>query len=122
MDFGLIKKESSRRINEFRCTVRRMQMEAHIIEIIRFIVYIVTILMAVALMIKADDNNAMRRLSVAFAVLLVCFNEQIGVMLYLLIGAILETVMAVMGMVFLVILAVTVMILPLIALFRWIFH
>lgn len=97
-------------------------MEAHIIEILRFIVYIVAILIAVALMIKAGDNNAMRRLSVAFAVLLVYFNEQISIMTYLIIGSILETLMAVLGVIFVVILAVTVMVLPLIALFKWVIH
>lgn len=43
-------------------------MEGHIIEIIRFAVCIISILIAVILMIKADDNNAMRRLAVAFSV------------------------------------------------------
>ena len=95
-------------------------MEEHIIEIVRFAVCIIAILVAVALMIKADDNNAMRRLAVAFAVLLVYFNEQIGVMTYLLIGSTIETLMAAMGVTFVIILVATVMIFPLIALFRWV--
>lgn len=95
-------------------------MEGHIIEIVRFAVCIIAILVAVALMIKADDNNAMRRLTVAFAVLLVYFNEQIGVMTYLLIGSTIETLMAAMGVTFVIILVATVMIFPLIALFRWV--
>lgn len=97
-------------------------MEAHIIEIVRFAVCIIAILIAVILMIKADDNNAMRRLSVVFALLLVYFNEQIGIMTYLLIGSTLETLMAAMGVMFVIILAVVVMIFPLIALFRWVIH
>ena len=60
-------------------------MEQHIIEIVRFAVCILAILAAIVLMVKADDNNIMRRLAVAFAALLVYCNEQIGVMTYLLI-------------------------------------
>lgn len=72
-------------------------MEQHIIEIVRFAVCNMAILVAIVLMIKADDNNIMRRLAVAFAALLVYFNEQIGVMTYLLIGSTLETLIAAMG-------------------------
>ena len=97
-------------------------MEGHIIEILRFAVCIISILIAVILMIKADDNNAMRRLAVAFSVLVICFNEQIGVMTYLLLGSTIETIIAVMGVTFVVILAVVVMIFPVIALFRWVIH
>jgi len=65
-------------------------MEQNIIEIVRFAV---CILVAIVLMVKADDNNIMRRLAVAFAAFLVYCNEQIGVMTYLLIGSTLETLM-----------------------------
>ena len=66
-------------------------MEQNIIEIVRFAVCILAILVAIVLMVKADDNNIMRRLAVAFAAFLVYCNEQIGVMTYLLIGSTLET-------------------------------
>lgn len=94
-------------------------MEQHIIEIVRFAVCIMAILVAIVLMIKADDNNLMRRLAFAFAAFLVYCNEQIGVMTYLLIGSTLETLMAAMGVTFVIVLAVVIMVLPLVALFRW---
>ena len=94
-------------------------MEQHIIEIVRFAVCIMAILVAIVLVVKADDNNLMRRLAVAFAALLVYCNEQIGMMTYLLIGSTLETLMAAMGVTFVIIMAVVIMILPLVALFRW---
>ena len=97
-------------------------MEQHIIEIVRFAVCSLAILVAIVLMVKADDNNIMRRLAVAFAALLVYCNEQIGVMTYLLIGSTLETLMAAMGVTFVIVLAVVIMILPLVALFRWVIH
>ena len=94
-------------------------MEQHIIEIVRFAVCIMAILVAIVLMIRADDNNIRRRLAVAFAALLVYFNEQIGVMTYLLIGSTLETLIAAMGVTFVIIIAVVIMILPVVVLFRW---
>lgn len=94
-------------------------MEQHIIEIVRFAVCIMAILVAIILMIKADDNNIMRRLAVVFAALLVYCNEQIGMMTYLLIGSTLETLMAAMGVTFVIILAVVIMVLPLVAFLRW---
>lgn len=97
-------------------------MEAHIIEIVRFAVCIISILVAVVLMIKADDNNAMRRLALAFSALLVCFNEQIGAMGYLLIASTIETLIAAMGVTFVIILVAVVMLFPLVALFRWVIH
>lgn len=50
-------------------------MEQHIIEIVRFAVCILAIFVAIVLMVRADDNNIMRRLAVAFAALLVYCNE-----------------------------------------------
>lgn len=97
-------------------------MEAHIIEIVRFAVCMLAILMAAVLMVKADDSNAMRRLSAASGIGLIYFNEQIGTILYLLIGSALETLMAAMGVTFVLILAAVVMIFPLVALVRWVIH
>ncbi len=94
-------------------------MEQHIIEIVRFAVCMIAVLVAIVLMIKADDNNVMRRLAVVFAALLVHCNEQIGTITYLLIGSTLETLMAAMGVTFVIILAAVIMILPLVALLRW---
>lgn len=62
-------------------------MEAHIIDIVRFATCLLTLIIAVVAMIKADDNNAMRRLSAVLAAVIVYFNEQIGLMVYLLIGS-----------------------------------
>lgn len=97
-------------------------MEAHIIEIVRFTVCIIAVMVAILFMVKADDNNIMRRISVSLAVLLIYFNEQIGAMIYLLIGSTLESLIAVMGVLFVVTLAMVVMIFPLVALIRWAIH
>jgi hypothetical protein len=97
-------------------------METHIIEIVRFAVCIMALLTAVVLMIKVDDNNAMRRLVVALAVVLIYFNKQIGIVTYLLIGSVLETLIAAMGVTFVVIILILIMVFPLIALLKWLIH
>lgn len=97
-------------------------MEAHIIDIVRFATCLMALITAIAAMIKADDNNAMRRLSAVLAAVLIYFNEQIGAMVYLIIGSTIETLIATAGVGFILILAAVIMILPFIAIIRWLTH
>ena len=53
-------------------------MEMHIIDIVRFATCILSLIIAIVAMIKADDNNAMRRLLALLAGVLISFNEQIS--------------------------------------------
>ena len=46
-------------------------MEMHIIDIVRFATCILSFIIAIVAMIKADDNNAMRRLSALLAGVLI---------------------------------------------------
>ena len=97
-------------------------MEAHIIDIVRFATCLLTLIIAVVAMIKADDNNAMRRLSAVLAAVIVYFNEQIGLMVYLLIGSALETLIAISGVGLVLILTIVIMLLPIIGVIRWLVH
>lgn len=97
-------------------------MEVHIINIVRFAVCMFALIIAVTAMIKADDNNAMRRLSAMLAAVLIYFNEEIGSMVYLLIGSAIETLIAAAGVGFVLVLAIVIMLLPLIAVIRWVTH
>lgn len=97
-------------------------MEAHIISIVRFMVCFLSLSTAIVAMLKADDNNAMRRLSAVLAAVLIYFNEQIGSMAYLTIGSTIEALITSAGVGFVLILAVTVMIFPIVFLVRWLFH
>ena len=97
-------------------------MEMHIIEIVRFAVSIMSVLAAILLMIRADDDTAMRRLTVVLAAVLIFFNKQIGYMIYLLIGSTLESIMAVMGLTFILIVGLVIMLFPILALLKWIIH
>lgn len=97
-------------------------MEAHIINIVRFMVCFLSLITAIIAMLKADDNNAMRRLSAVLAAVLIYFNEQIGSMTYLTIGSTIEALITTAGVGFVLILAASVMILPIVFLVRWFFH
>lgn len=97
-------------------------MEMHIIEIVRFIVCIMSVFVAILLMIRADDNTAMRRLTVILAAVLISFNRQIGYMTYLLIGSTLESIIAVMGLTFVLIIGLVIMLFPILALLKWVIH
>ena len=97
-------------------------MEAHIVMIVRFAVCLLALIFATALMIKADDNALLRRTAAAGGAAIVLFNERIGNAAYLILGGILESAIALMGVGFVLILAAVIMLLPLIFVARWIFH
>lgn len=97
-------------------------MEAHIINIVRFMVCSLSLITAIVAMLKANDNNAMRRLSAVLAAVLINFNEQIGSMAYLTIGSTIEALVTTAGVGFVLILVASVMIFPIIFLVRWLVH
>lgn len=97
-------------------------MEEHIINIVRFAVCLLSLITAIVAMMKADDNNAMRRLSAILAGVLIFFNEQIGSLAYLTIGSTIETLLATAGVGFVLTFAVVVMIFPIIIIVRWLTH
>lgn len=97
-------------------------MEAHIINIVRFETCLLVLITAIVAMLKANDNNAMRRLSTALAAVIIYFNEQIGSMVYLTIGSTIEALIATAGVGFVIILVVVVMLLPFIIVIHWLTH
>ena len=92
-------------------------MEMHIIDIVRFATCILSLIIAIV-----DDNNAMRRLSALLAGVLISFNEQIGSIVYLLIGSSIELLIATAGVGFVIVLTVVIMVLPILAVIRWLTH
>lgn len=97
-------------------------METHIIEIVRFLVCLASVVTAVAVMIKVDDNDMARRLAAGVAAGVVLFNRQIGSLVYLLLGSVLETLIAAIGVVFVIVLLAAIALFPLIVSIRWIIH
>ena len=94
-------------------------MEMHIIDIVRFATCILSLIISLVAMIKADYNHEMRRLSALLAGVLKLFNEQIGSMVYLLIGSSIELLIATAGVGFVIVLTAVIMVLPILAVIRW---
>mgnify|MGYP006918801184 CR=1 FL=1 len=63
-----------------------------------------------------------RQLSAAFGVIFIFFNKRIGIMVYLFIGSAIETFIATAGVGFVLVLVVVIMLLPVLAVFRWLVH
>lgn len=94
-------------------------MEEHIIDVVRYGACVSTLIISVIAMYKADDNNAMRRLSALLGAVLILFNEEIGRITYLLIGSLIELWITLMGVGFVLIAGLIIMFLPVIGAFRW---
>lgn len=97
-------------------------MEAHIISIIRFALYMTALIGGVILMVKADDRAALRRITAVAAAAAVYFNEVLGAGAYLLIGSTLETLVAGMGVLFVLILIAVIVLLPVILAAHYLIH
>ncbi len=96
-------------------------MEAHLIDIIRFVICMLSLVTAAAVMIRADDNNVLRRIAPVTAAVPICFNMQIGEVVYQILCAILEAFLASMGLLFIVLAGFAVAIAPVIIIWRWLF-
>ena len=97
-------------------------MEVHIINIVRFITCLSALIIAIIAMVKAEDNNAILRISAVLAGVLIYFNRQIGSIVYLTIGSTIEAFIATTGVGFVLILAIVIMLLPILFIFRWLIH
>jgi len=97
-------------------------MEVHIINIVRFITCLSALIIAIIAMVKAEDNNAIRRISAVLAGVLIYFNRQIGSIVYLTIGSTIEAFIATAGVGFVLILVIVIMLLPILFIFRWLIH
>lgn len=97
-------------------------MEEHIINIVRFAVCLLSLIAAIVAMVKADDNNAMRRLVAILAAIIILFNEQVGEGVYFVIVSTIETLLALSGVGFVLVVAVIFMLLPIFILIRWLIH
>lgn len=97
-------------------------MEAHIINIVRFATCFLALAIAIIAMVKADDNNAMRRLFTVLSAVLIYFNKQIGHVIYFMIGSTIEVLITSAGVGFVLVLAAVVLFLPIIVVIRWLTH
>ena len=94
-------------------------MEMHLIMIMRFLVCFIALVAGGVVVFKADDRAWMRRSAAVLGVAAVIFNEKIGNWLYLILGGLIESAIAFMGVGFVLILAAVIMLFPLIFVVRW---
>lgn len=97
-------------------------MERHIIDILCFATCTLSLIVAVIAMVKADDNDAVRRFTAILAAVFIYFNEKIGFVSYLFLASLMECTLTVAGIGFILVLVAVIMLLPLIAVLRWLIH
>ena len=96
-------------------------MEAHIINIMRFGLCILTLAVSVRVMIRTASPK-IRRLTAVLAAVLIFFNEKAGEAAYLIFGSLLEMTAAVVALGFVLIAGIMIMLLPAVGLIRWLTH
>jgi len=97
-------------------------MDAHLIEIVRYFICIWCIIIAIVIMVRADDNGFVRRITPLVFLVPVIFNREIGSAVYLVIGSTLETILATAGIGFVLVGAVVIIVFPVFAIVRWMFR
>lgn len=97
-------------------------MEAHIILIVRFLTCVLATVVAIVLMVRADDNQVMRIVTAFGASALIYFNKTIGQMFYLVLGSTIEALLALMGVGFVLLLGACVMVFPVVLLMKSLIH
>ena len=96
-------------------------MEAHIINIMRFGICILTLGISVRAMIRTASPK-IRRLTAVLAAVLIFFNEKAGEAAYLFFGSLLEMTAAVVALGFVLVAGIMIMLLPAVGLIRWLTH
>lgn len=96
-------------------------MEAHIINIMRFGICILTLAVSVRAMIRTASPK-IRRLTAVLAAVLIFFNEKAGEAAYLVFGSLLEMTAAVVALGFVLVAGIMIMLLPVVGLIRWLTH
>ena len=96
-------------------------MEAHIINIMRFGICILTLAVSVRAMIRTASPK-IRRITAVLAAVLIFFNEKAGEAAYLVFGSLLEMTAAVVALGFVLVAGIMIMLLPVVGLIRWLTH
>lgn len=94
-------------------------MEWHLYEIICFVTYILSVFLTVLFMKRADDEGYLRRLIAVIGLGTIYFNPQIGTAFYMILGSLLETILAMAGVSMLLITAVILAFFPFLLVIRW---
>jgi hypothetical protein len=96
-------------------------MEAHIINILRFGICMLTLVIAVSTMTRTKSAK-LRRLTALLAAALIFFNERAGAAAYLIFGSLLEMTAAIIALGFVLAAGIMIMLLPVAGLIHWMKH
>ena len=96
--------------------------ENHLVDIIRFSLYIISSIISVIVMIKADENRLLRVIAAGVGATAIRYNEELAHWAYLLIGSAIETAIAMMGVGFVLTLGISIMLMPIATLIGKLLH
>ena len=96
-------------------------MENHLLDIVRFFICIVALTGGLDVMLKTD-SDWLRRTAALLASLAIYFNYTLGSGLYLLLGSLIELLLASIGVGFVIVAALAIMVLPVIIIIHKLMH
>ena len=98
------------------------QLQQHLLLIVSFLLYILPTIIAIILMLKAEDRNWLRRIIVIISVMIIYFNKHLSMIIFSILGSIIESIATVAGAILFVVLCIVLALLPIILVIHWLFH
>lgn len=98
------------------------QLQQHLLLIVSFLLYILPTIIAIILMLKAEDRNWLRRIIVVVSFLLIYFNRNLSIILFCILGSAIESIFTIAGAVLFVVLCIVLALLPIIIVIHWLIH
>lgn len=91
------------------------QLQEHLLLIVSFLLYILPTIIAIILMLKAEDRNWLRRIIVVVSVLIIYFNTNLSMLTFYILGSVIESIIT-------VVLCIVLVLLPIILIIHWLIH
>lgn len=98
------------------------QLQQHLLLIVSFLLYILPTIIAIILMLKAEDRNWLRRIIVIVSFLIIYFNKNLSMVIFCIFGSIIESIVTMAGVVVFIALCIVLALLPIILVIHWLIH
>lgn len=98
------------------------QLQQHLLLIVSFLLYILPTIIAIMLMLKAEDRNWLRRIIVVVSFLIIYCNKHLSMIAFYIFGSIIESIVTMAGAVLFVVLCIVLALLPVILIIHWLIH
>ena len=98
------------------------QLQEHLLLIVSFLLYILPTIIAIILMLKAEDRNWLRRIIVVVSVLITYFNRNLSIIIFCILGSAIESIVTMAGAVLFVVLCIVLALLPIIIVIHSLIH